>query len=146
MKKILVLTIATLALVVGATACGNDNDAADSNAKERDVNKTLGFRDSSLPIAVVPGQTFAIDLPTTGGTGYEWSITSEPDPAVAAIVDPEGAVTNDDADNRSVGTPESTRFEFKAVASGSTTVTFTSARSSDPDDDPTTTTFTINVS
>jgi len=143
MKKFAMLMVTVVTLMAGTVACSGDDDS--SGADNRD-NRVMGFRDASIPIVVVPAQAFAIELPNTAGTGYEWTVTSQPDADIAAITDAEGVVTPGDDGDGGVGTTGSTRFELKAVGSGTTTITFTYARPSDPADDPTITTFTINVS
>lgn len=148
MRKMATTALAVL-LVFGAAACGSDDgdsQASDTTeASDTTTAKILTFKDPATPIAVVRGQDFAISVPTTAGTGYVWTVTGAPDPAVAVVTDPEGNV--EAAPNGgAVGTTGSTIFEMKAVASGTTTVTFTSARPTAPEDNPTVTTFTINVS
>jgi predicted secreted protein len=144
MKRTLIVITAVLALAALTAACSNDN--SDDTATTTTTAKTLAFSDAATPIAVVPGQDFDISLETTAGTGYEWTITGEPDPELVTVVNAEGSAQPGDAPDGAVGTTGATVFEFKAKSSGTADISFTYARASDPEDNPTSKTFTINVS
>lgn len=143
MKRIVVVMTALLAIAAGATACSSDSGDTSTTST---TAKILAFSDAATPIAVVPGQEFSISLETTAGTGYEWTITGQPDVELVTVVNAQGTVKAGDGDNGAVGTTGATVFDFTAKASGTTDITFTYARPSDPEDNPTSQTFTINVS
>lgn len=142
-KRILVLMTALLAITVGATACSSDSDDTSTTST---TAKILAFSDAATPVAVVPGQEFSISLETIAGTGFKWTITGQPDAELVTVVTAQGTVKASDGDSDAVGTAGSTVFDFTAKASGTTEITFTSARPTDPADSPTSETFTINVS
>jgi inhibitor of cysteine peptidase len=147
-KKILIISAAVLLAATLAVGCSSDEDTAPSTTSATDTTTPpiLTFADPATPIAVVPGQEFAIKVPSNASTGFTWSITGAPDPAVVSVVDAEGNVEAAPNGNGAVGTGGSTILTFKAVASGTTTVTMTYARPSDPAANPEVTTFTVNVS
>lgn len=142
-KRILILMTAVLAITSGITACSSDSDDTGTTTT---TAKILAFKDAATPIAVVPGQNFSISLATTAGTGFEWTISSQPDPDLVTVVQAQGTVKPGDNADDAVGTTGVTVFDFTAKASGTTEITFTYARPSDPEDDPRSETFTINVS
>ena len=148
MKKALAASCAVVLALSLAAGCSRSDDTSSSTTSATDATTPpiLTFRDPATAIAVVPGQEFAIKVPSNASTGYSWSITGAPDPAVVSVVDAEGNVEAAPNDGGAVGTGGSTIFEFKAVASGTTTITFTYARPSAPAENPEITTFTVNVS
>jgi predicted secreted protein len=143
------VALSALLAAGGLTACGGDDESGGetttTTATDTTTPKMLTFSDPALPIAVVRGQEFAIELESNASTGYVWTITTPPDPALVETLTPEGNTQAHSASG-GVGAPGSTIFEFKGEASGSTPVTFTYARPSAPDENPSSTTFTINVS
>lgn len=143
------IAVSAVLVVGGLTACGGDDesggDTTTTSASDTTTPKVLTFSDPALPIAVVRGQEFAIELESNASTGYVWTISSPPDPALVEVLTPEGN-TQAPSTGGGVGAPGSTIFEFKGRASGSTPVTFTYARPSAPEENPSSTTFTINVS
>lgn len=141
MKRLLIVSVAVVALLGAAAACSSDSDDAKTNNGD-----ALTFSDPSKTIEVTEGDTFTIKLESTPGTGYEWSVTGEPDSAVATLNDPEGVFTDASNDDGRVGAPGTTAFTLTATGPGTTDVTFTYARPFDPDDDPKEDTFTIKVS
>lgn len=147
MKRTLVMLIALVTIAGLSSACSSDDDASStSNESESTTVKPLTFSDAATPIAVVPGEPFSISLESNPSTGYQWTITEQPDPELVTVENESGTVNPGDNDSGAVGVPGTTTFDFKAKASGTATVTFTYARSFDPEDSPTSTTFTINVS
>ena len=147
MKRIAAVLFALVAVAGVSAACSSDDDASStSNGGETTTVKPLTFSDASTPIAVVPGEPFAISLESNASTGYEWTITEAPDADIVTVENATGTVTAGDGGDGATGVPGTTVFDFKAKASGTTTVTFTYARSFDPADGPTSSTFTINVS
>jgi len=149
MRRGIVIAVAILALG-GLAACGGDETSdgggtTTTSAPDTTTPKPLTFSDPALPIVVVRGQEFAIELESNPSTGFAWSITTPPDPALVEVLTPEGNTQAPSADG-GVGAPGSTIFEFEGKASGSATVTFTYARPNAPEEDATTQTFTINVS
>lgn len=141
MKRLLTLSIAIVALLAASAGCSNDSDDERANGGD-----SLTFSDPSSTIGVTTGDTFTIELESTPGTGYVWSVTDEPDSAVATLDDPEGVFTDASSDDGQVGTPGTTAFTLTATGPGTTDVTLTYARPFDPDDNPQEDTFTIKVS
>ena len=147
MRRLAVVAMAVVALS-GLAACGggeeSSGESTSTSASDTTTPKILTFADPALPIVVVRGQEFAIQLESNASTGFEWSITTPPDAEIVEVLTAEG--NTEAPSGGGVGAPGSTIFEFKGKAAGSATVTFTSARPGDPADNPTTETFTINVS
>lgn len=147
MRRLAVVAVAVLALG-GLAGCGGGGDdggeATPTSASDSTTPKILTFSDPALPIVAVRGQTFAIEVESNASTGYVWTITAPPDPAVAEVLTPEGN-TQAPSSGSGVGSPGSTIFEFKGAGSGLTAVTLTAARPGAPEDNPTSTTFTIQI-
>jgi len=92
------------------------------------------------PIRAQPGEQFAVAFESNPSTGYSWSITSEPDPAVLTLVDTQ----QEQPATPRPGAPGMTCYVFAAVGAGATNVEFAYARPFEPDVPPTTT-ATANV-
>ena len=148
-RMIVAIAIAAVVTVGGLAGCGGGNESGDATtttaAPDTTTPKPLTFTDPALPIVAVRGQVFAIQLESNVSTGFVWTITTPPDPELVEVLTPEGN-TEAPSTGGGVGSPGSTIFEFKGKASGTATVTFTSARPGDPGDSPTTETFTIAIS
>jgi inhibitor of cysteine peptidase len=85
--------------------------------------------DPSAPIVAQVGDEFAFALESTSGTGFSWSITSDPDPAVVELLGTEPI-------RPAVALPGATGlqcFAFRAVGSGSTSMELGYARPFEPD-------------
>jgi len=141
--------IAAGTLVLGLAACGSggdepsgDTQASTTTEAGPDGGSTV-FTDPGEPVNVRAGESFAIRLESNPTTGYSWTVTGVPQATVAALVDPEG--TFEEPDSGAMGAPGFQVFDFDAVASGTTEVEFTYARSFDPEDNPTVTTVTVTV-
>jgi predicted secreted protein len=147
-RRLLVAT--TLAVLLGGTlvACGGDGDNSAADGEDRSGNgaNMLVFQDPATPIAVVPGQEFAIRVVSNASTGYAWSITQPPSAELVEVLEREGMTEADQSTNGLVGVPGTTTFVFKAKASGTTQIELTYARSFDSADSPTVESFTVNVS
>jgi predicted secreted protein len=149
-RKMLTSTVLILALGASLLGCGSDGtDTGTGNVRsiKGDGNgaEMLVFKDPAAPIPVVAGQEFAIRLEQNASSGYEWTMTTPPSELVQ-VLEGEGLTSADDQVRGLVGVPGTTTFVFKAKASGTTPIEFTSARPSDPTDSPTVARFTINVS
>lgn len=142
MKRMFALTLALVALTGLTLACSSDDDKASTDGD----TAAKVYSDPSKAIEVAEGDTFTIELESNVSTGYEWTVTSEPDAAVATVDNPAGTVVQADNADGAVGKPGTTNFTLTAKGAGSTEVTFTYARSFDPEDDPSESTFTIKVS
>lgn len=142
--------LAAGALLLGVAACSggssdpkDDSGASTTTEAGPDGGRTV-FTDPDAPVNVRSGESFAIRLESNPTTGYSWTVTAVPQATVASLDDPEG--TFEEPDSGAMGAPGFQVFDFTAVASGTTEVEFTYARSFDPEDNPTVTTVTITVS
>jgi predicted secreted protein len=91
--------------------------------------------DPSAPIRARVGSQFAVAFESNPTTGFRWSITTEPDPAVISLVRTEDVP----ALTRLPGAPGIACFVFAAVGAGSTSVDFAYARSFEAGVPPSTT-------
>ena len=80
--------------------------------------------DAGSSVTGVIGQEFAVVLMSQPGTGYSWSMTTEPDPSVAVAVD---SVALPPASSL-VGAPGRECFRFMATGAGDTQIGFSYAR------------------
>jgi predicted secreted protein len=147
-RRILATAVLAVVLVGSLVSCGSDNGGDDAAGSDGSGNgaQMLVFQDEATPIAVVPGQEFAIRLESNSTTGYEWTMTEAPNAELVEVLEGEGMTEESQNTSGLVGVPGSTTFVFLAKASGSTPVAFTYARAFDPSDNPTAAAFTINVS
>jgi predicted secreted protein len=149
MRRLFTVTLVVALMGSPLMACSNDSTSdGEGGASISDGNGAdmLVFTDPTTPIAVVPGQQFAVRLESNPATGYAWSATEGPSAEQVAVVEGEAMTEATDEANGLVGVPGTSTFVFQAINSGSTQVTFTYARPADPTDNPSVTTFTINVS
>jgi inhibitor of cysteine peptidase len=88
--------------------------------------------DTGHQVNVNTGQVFAVVLDSNPGTGYSWSIASDPDPTVAVALDnlPLPPATS------LLGAPGRQCFRFNATGAGHTSVGFNYARPFEPDAPP----------
>ncbi len=91
--------------------------------------------DPSAPIRARVGSQFAVAFESNPTTGFRWSITAEPDPAVIGLVSTEDLPPS----TRPLGAPGLACFAFAAVGAGTTSVAFAYARSFEPGVPPATT-------
>ncbi len=84
------------------------------------------------PVVVAPGEPFAVILSAQPGTGFSWSVTNGPDPAVATFDDttilPIGMVLP--------GSTQLSCFLFAATGPGQTSIDFAYARPFEPETEP----------
>jgi inhibitor of cysteine peptidase len=97
--------------------------------------------DADEPIVASPGETFAIGLEARPGTGYSWTISAEPDEAIA-IAQGDQVVP---AQTSIPGGLQEQCFTFQAVGLGHTTVVFAYARPFDAQAEPAQTTEFIVI-
>jgi predicted secreted protein len=90
------------------------------------------IEDPNQPVLASSGQTFAIVLESQPGTGYSWSMSEAPDPA---IVEPVTSATLPATIPRP-GAPETQCFVFIAVGAGETSIQFQYSRPFEPDAPP----------
>jgi inhibitor of cysteine peptidase len=83
-------------------------------------------------VRVNTDQVFAIVLAANPGTGYSWSIASDPDPAVAVALDSLALPP----DSSLLGAPGRECFRFTATGAGQTSVGFNYARPFEPEAPP----------
>jgi inhibitor of cysteine peptidase len=89
-------------------------------------------QDPNQPVLVSPGQMFSIALESQPGTGFSWTVSQAPDPAV---VQPVSTTTMPAAVPRP-GAPETQCFVFSAVEAGETRMQFQYARPFETDAPP----------
>jgi len=124
------LLAAAVALVLATTlmaGCGG-------NKKEtvEDNSKTLG-NVTYEAIQVNAGEEFQVTLDSNPTTGYEWSITTVPDPKVVSKVGSK-FIAPTDADT--LGAPGREVWTFKGVGAGKTDIVFESRQVSDKSGTP----------
>jgi predicted secreted protein len=76
--------------------------------------------DSARQVSAATDQVFGIVLAANPGTGYSWSISTDPDPAVAVALDSLALPP----DSSLLGAPGRECFRFTATGAGSTSVGF----------------------
>lgn len=84
-----------------------------------------GVRDGET--ALRTGQTLSVALPSNGSTGYVWRLAGF-DEKVLGRGEPFGAEVTRAHPEGMVGVPGETRWQFRAVARGRTTLVFTYSR------------------
>ena len=111
----------TVALLVQLVAVVNAQTA------ECDMSQDL-----NQALVISAGQMFSIALESQPGTGYSWTLSQPPDPA---IVEPVSSTTLPAAIPRP-GAPETQCFVFTAVGAGETRMQFQYARPFETDTPP----------
>jgi predicted secreted protein len=77
------------------------------------------FSDSTVPIRVHAGETFALRLESNASTGYSWRLARPPD---SAIVQPAGSRYLAPDAGQPPGTPGSEVWTFRAAGTGHATI------------------------
>ncbi|MBV9325433.1 MAG: protease inhibitor I42 family protein [Chloroflexi bacterium] len=88
--------------------------------------------DTGGEVDVSPAQVFAVVLASNPSTGYSWSISVQPDPAVAVAVD---SLALPPATSL-IGAPGRECFRFMATGAGQTRAEFSYTRPFEPDAPP----------
>jgi predicted secreted protein len=115
------MTVALVTLLIQLVAAGN--------AQTTVCNMS---QDPNQPVLVSSGQMFSIALESQPGTGYSWTVSQTPDPAVA---EPVSTATVPAAIPRP-GAPETQCFVFAAVGDGETSMQFQYSRPFESDTPP----------
>lgn len=92
-------------------------------------------------LVVRSGQPVDVALNTQPGTGYNWTIATDPDPAVVVLQDSQVLP----AQTALPGATQQACFHFTAVGVGTTQAEFVSARPFEPDAPAQTITLTFSV-
>ena len=120
-----VLTVAPFA------ACGDDDSAsttttpsdATTTTESGDTSTSKGSDDGTVitasgPVTLAKGETATIELEGNVTTGYTWTVTQEPDAAVAKVVSNEYVAPEGGA----VGAGGHQKIVLEGVADGTTTL------------------------
>ncbi len=108
-----------------------------------DGAKAMEYSDPDSPIEVGKGDTFYIVLDSNPTTGYQWELAGPFDDKVLSL---EGSRYEAPQDTTVMGAGGKEYWEFDAVGSGSTEVSFRYVRSWEKDVEPTSSAaFTVNV-
>ena len=152
--RLVAATAAVVLLASGTLACGSDDDAKDgtttTTAKSSASSSSTTPKDADIvtdsgPIALDVGATATIELSANVTTGYEWSVTTEPDAAVVTIVSNDYVPTP--TDQEMTGSGGTQKIVIEGVAAGTTTLELQYVRSWETDHTGAeTATFDITVS
>lgn len=130
-----------------STTAGGGSTSSTASSAGSSVPTTPGttasatVTDPSKPIEATVGEEVTIVVDSNPTTGYEWTVTGEPD---AVIAEPVGSTPASGGPRPGQGGTQT--FTFKATGAGTTTITLTYARSFAPDDNPTVQEYTLVVS
>jgi predicted secreted protein len=102
-----------------------------------------GFRDTSRPIAVRPGQEFEIAVPSNATTGYHWRLKESMDPSVGSFLANE--YVEDPNPKHLTGVGGTEYWAFKALNVGKAKVVLRYSRSERDSEDADLRTFTVIV-
>ncbi|MBU1669950.1 MAG: protease inhibitor I42 family protein [Actinobacteria bacterium] len=118
---VLLALVLVAAMLVG---CGGTSDKKTTDDKE--VGNITG---ESKTVKV--GEDMTIELETNPSTGYDWKVTTEPDPAILKL-------NGDSIETGSTlpGAPSTHVFRYKALKAGKTTIVYDYVRSWETDQPP----------
>ncbi len=145
------ITTAGALLVVTAplAACSDDESASTTTRPEKVTTTTAATGEdgevitASGPVSLAVGERATIELDGNVTTGYSWTISTQPDPAVVRVVSDEYVGPGEGAPTGQGGQQ---RVVLEGVATGTTTMTMSYARPWETDVPPTeTATFDITV-
>jgi predicted secreted protein len=102
-----------------------------------------GYRDTSQPIAVKPGQEFEIVVPSNATTGYHWRLKEPMNPSVGSFLATE--YLGDPNPKQMTGVGGTEYWAFKALKVGTTKVVLRYSRTDRDSEDVDLRTFTVIV-
>ena len=73
--------VVVLAFAIGLVACSDSgpSDSGSGSGSKSSSDTTKVYTEDDTDVTVANGHTFAVELPITTGTGYEWTAVTVPD-------------------------------------------------------------------
>ncbi len=121
---LLVTILVTAGLVLG---CGKSDKDNGTSGKDHDKG-TVTSQSEELGV----GEEFKVELESNPTTGYDWKMTTTPDPDILGLTQD----SYDPPESSAMGAPGTRVWRFQALNAGSTTIVFEYARSWESDTPP----------
>lgn len=123
---VLLALVLVAAMLVGCGGTSEKTTPEKTTPGDKEVGNVTG---ESKTVKV--GEDLTIELETNPSTGYDWKVTTEPDPAILGL--------NSDfieAGSTVPGAPGKHIFRYKALKAGKTTIVYEYVRSWETDEPP----------